>query len=322
MGHHLKLHENEKDFSQAIQATASALGIREVFVQKDYWVCYILKNLSLSEHKSHVVFKGGTSLSKAHKVIHRFSEDVDLAIISNKLTDNQIKPLMKKIESVIATTPLKELADHVAVSKGSKYRKTVWEYNRILAGDFGDASKDLILEINSFTKPSPFNLVSIQTYIADFFAQNNLNDDLISNELHPFQVNVLDLKRTITEKVAAIAGASSRQPDDHSELKNKIRHLYDLAMLLRIPHVVEFINSGEFLEMYETVKIEDKNIPGQRQNSDQHILEAPIFKSTNAVLTDLTDTYQNKFMSLVYKTEDAPQIKEIKAALELVKKRF
>ena len=88
-----------------------------------------------------------------------------------------------------------------------------------------DASKDLILEINSFTKPSPINLVSIQTYIADFFAQNNLNDDLISNELHPFQVNVLDLKRTITEKVAAIAGASSRQPDDHSELKNKIRHL-------------------------------------------------------------------------------------------------
>ena len=318
----MKLHENEKDFSQAIQATASALGIREVFVQKDYWVCYILKNLSLSEHKSQVVFKGGTSLSKAHKVIHRFSEDVDLAIISNGLTDNQIKPLMKKIETVVAITPLKQLTGHAAVSKGSKHRKTVWEYNQVLGGDFGDATKDLILEINSFTKPSPFNLVSIQTYIADFFQQNSLNDDLVSNELHPFQVNVLDLKRTITEKIAAIAGASSRQPDDHSELKNKIRHLYDLAMLLRIQEVVAFINSAEFLVMYETVKIEDRNIPGQRPNNDQHILETPIFKSTGVVLSELTDTYQNKFMSLVYKTESAPQIKEIKAALELVKKRF
>lgn len=318
----MKLHENESDFSQAIQATASALGIREVFVQKDYWVCYILKNLSLSEHRSQVVFKGGTSLSKAHKVIHRFSEDVDLAIISNGLTDSQIKPLMKRIESAIATTPLKELTDHVAVSKGSKYRKTVWEYNKLIGGDFGDASKDLILEINSFTKPSPFNSVSIQTYIADFFEQTNLKADLISNELEAFQVNVLDLKRTITEKIAAIAGASSRQPDDHSELKKKIRHLYDLAMLLRISHVAEFINSPEFLEMYEIIKVEDKNIPGQRQNSDQHILETPIFKSSSSVLSDLTDTYQNNFMSLVYKADGAPQIKEIKAALELVKKRF
>ena len=149
----MKLHERKEDFAQAIQATSAALGIREVFVEKDYWVCFILKNLSLSEYKSQVVFKGGTSLSKAHKVIHRFSEDVDLAIIPNGRTDSQIKPLMKKIESVVAINPLQEVKDHAVESKGSKYRKTVWEYNRVTTGNFGDASQDLMLEINSFSRP-------------------------------------------------------------------------------------------------------------------------------------------------------------------------
>jgi len=70
----LKLHENTKDFLAAIQATSQATGIREVFIEKDYWVCYILKSLSDSPFKDEVIFKGGTSLSKAHKMIHRFSE--------------------------------------------------------------------------------------------------------------------------------------------------------------------------------------------------------------------------------------------------------
>ncbi len=73
-------HQNPKEFKEAIQAASVALGIREVFIEKDYWVCFVLKNLSKSEFKNQVVFKGGTSLSKAYKVIHRFSEDVDLAM--------------------------------------------------------------------------------------------------------------------------------------------------------------------------------------------------------------------------------------------------
>jgi hypothetical protein len=70
LGHYLKLHENKDEFAQAIQAASNNLGIREVFIEKDYWVCFVLKNLSLTdEFKSQVVFKGGTSLSKAHKAI-------------------------------------------------------------------------------------------------------------------------------------------------------------------------------------------------------------------------------------------------------------
>ena len=64
----MKLHEKESEFKDLVALTADHFGIREVFIEKDYWVTYALKNLSLSIHRDKVVFKGGTSLSKTYSV--------------------------------------------------------------------------------------------------------------------------------------------------------------------------------------------------------------------------------------------------------------
>jgi hypothetical protein len=47
-------------------------------LEKDIWVVRAIDGLFLSEFGKHLVFKGGTSLSKAYNVIRRFSEDVDV----------------------------------------------------------------------------------------------------------------------------------------------------------------------------------------------------------------------------------------------------
>jgi len=67
------LHENSDTFRDAIRTASDHLGIRDDFVEKDYWVTFILKRLSESDYSGNVVFKGGTSLSKVHKLIARFS---------------------------------------------------------------------------------------------------------------------------------------------------------------------------------------------------------------------------------------------------------
>jgi predicted nucleotidyltransferase component of viral defense system len=57
------------------------LGIRPTIIEKDVWVCVALKVLfHKSRFEKSVVFKGGTSLSKAHGLIERFSEDIDLVL--------------------------------------------------------------------------------------------------------------------------------------------------------------------------------------------------------------------------------------------------
>src|SRR5579862_4491890 len=70
--------EDRRDiFSEA----AARLGIRPTIIEKDFWVCVTLKFLfQKSRFRKSLVFKGGTSLSKAHGLIERFSEDIDLVL--------------------------------------------------------------------------------------------------------------------------------------------------------------------------------------------------------------------------------------------------
>ena len=63
------------------EAAAQRMALAPAVVEKDFWVCYALDHLF---HKSgfaeSMVFKGGTSLSKAFGLIERFSEDIDLIL--------------------------------------------------------------------------------------------------------------------------------------------------------------------------------------------------------------------------------------------------
>src|SRR5207247_2101860 len=63
------------------EGTATPRNIQAQIVEKDFWVCCTLKELfQLPVIGEHLIFKGGTSLSKVFKVIERFSEDIDVSI--------------------------------------------------------------------------------------------------------------------------------------------------------------------------------------------------------------------------------------------------
>ena len=62
----------------ALNAAANTSGLLPYLLEKDIWVVWSLQHLFVGPYAEHLVFKGGTSLSKAYGVIRRFSEDVDL----------------------------------------------------------------------------------------------------------------------------------------------------------------------------------------------------------------------------------------------------
>ena len=71
------LHKDDKELLRDIIVTVSECTvIEESIVEKDYYVTMILRELV--QRNTNVVFKGGTSLSKAYHVIDRFSEDIDI----------------------------------------------------------------------------------------------------------------------------------------------------------------------------------------------------------------------------------------------------
>lgn len=84
----MRLHENPELFSDAVNAAArplgeGGLGINDIFIEKDYWITRSLQMLSNADCAGKVVFKGGTSLSKAYGIGARFSEDIDMAILDS-----------------------------------------------------------------------------------------------------------------------------------------------------------------------------------------------------------------------------------------------
>ncbi|UTC66970.1 MULTISPECIES: nucleotidyl transferase AbiEii/AbiGii toxin family protein [unclassified Treponema] len=74
-----KISKNELE--QVIRNASQKMGVNEVIIEKDYWVCFVLNYLfSKCKWKDNLTFKGGTSLSKCFSLIQRFSEDIDLIL--------------------------------------------------------------------------------------------------------------------------------------------------------------------------------------------------------------------------------------------------
>jgi len=81
-------------------ATANRLGTLVGNVEKDFWVCWTLDVLyhRLPAGGPRLLFKGGTSLSKAYGLIRRFSEDIDVTVFRDDLNDAYVRPAVR-IES-------------------------------------------------------------------------------------------------------------------------------------------------------------------------------------------------------------------------------
>ena len=75
-----------KELEAYFTEAASRLGLPPHVVEKDFWVCWTLKRVfTLDGISDTLLFKGGTSLSKVHGLIRRFSEDMDVSIHREKL---------------------------------------------------------------------------------------------------------------------------------------------------------------------------------------------------------------------------------------------
>lgn len=302
----MKLHENEEDFKNAILATSSALKIRDIFVEKDYWVTYILKELSKSSHMSEVVFKGGTSLSKAYDLVHRFSEDVDLVILGKEgLSGGQAKTKIRNIEKAVIKEPL-ETDTTFTPSKGSKFRKTVYKYPKVLDSDynFEHATETLILEVNAFANPYPDVPKSIESYIAKHL--RIVDEALIAEyELESFEIKVLGLERTFVEKVLSLARLSIGDSNTYEELNSKVRHFYDVFKLYQVKEILDFVKSIKFKEVLESAIDDDLANPEFKKSwVNCNLKEVKLFEDMSNVFKGINDTYNNQFKSLLYFDED------------------
>lgn len=258
MENQMKLHNNKEAFNNAILFTSNNIKIAPDFIEKDYWISLVLKRLSESKYVDSVVFKGGTSLSKGHKLINRFSEDVDVAVILTPDTSgNKIKTLIRTVEKEIAADLTEKEVDGVT-SKGSRFRKAVYEFPVTLTQKQNSSiPESIIVEINSFANPFPYHRVSIQSMIGEYLQSQNQEELVKKYDLGAFEVNVLDKEQTLIEKLVSLIRFSFSN-NVFESISGKIRHFYDLYFLLNDKKCNSYVNSEEFINQFKKVLVHDQ----------------------------------------------------------------
>lgn len=245
----MNLHNDTELFSQAIVMASRQLGIRREFVEKDYWICRSLQLLADSDREHHAVFKGGTSLTKAYGIGSRFSEDIDIAIVdAGSMSGNQLKTVIKETAHTMSSE-LVEVSKAGLTSKGSHYYKAFFAYP--VVSDIPNASNtfkqgEILLEINSFANPYPWEVRQISSFVTDFLNIQGRQDIIAENGMQSFELAVLDKRRTLVEKLVSLVRCSLG--DNYmADLTAHIRHFYDLYYLSLDADCSSYIHSSAFL---------------------------------------------------------------------------
>lgn len=239
--------------------TGAGRGVADTIIEKDFWVCWTLRRLfGLPKGATAtLVFKGGTSLSKAFGAIRRFSEDIDMSFdraelgytgdrdpervgISRKQAERLIDDLVADVEHHIAEELLPALRAAIVEQLGEPANgewaleidaadaQTVnFHYpTALITAEYEGMAyitPRVKLELGARGNPWPTDEKIIRPYAADDYPDFFEEPDTV--------VIVLSARRTFWEKATALH-AEAHRPANSPTPQYFSRHYYDLAMLL------------------------------------------------------------------------------------------
>lgn len=234
--------ENRELFRDAILLTSQKLEVSEDIVEKDYYVTLILKKLSSIDEYT-VVFKGGTSLSKAFQVIDRFSEDIDITFTERlgearrkKLKYNILKPIADELGLVIRNF------DSIESDKNLNHYDFYYES---VVGDrvINAISPYVKLETSLMSYAFPTEERALGNYILDALELEE-RELITTYDLGTFPMCVQSLSRTLIDKIFAVCDYYLL-----GKARRNARHLYDIYKLTEYVEI-----NTDFLKLVKEVR--------------------------------------------------------------------
>ena len=223
-----------------------ATRIQKKNIEKDWWVTQVLKAIFALPYAEHLSFKGGTSLSKAWKVIARFSEDIDIAInreylgFSGELSRTQVSDKLRRaacsfvreklsadIRQQLVSNGIREdlFSVHVNITSVSTVDPEVIyiEYKTLFP--FEDYVQNVVkVEVSGRSMSEPLQSVSLSSIFDETFPDAAFVEQ-------SFPVSVVRPERTFLEKVMLLHEEFAK-PTAEMRTERMSRHLYDLERML------------------------------------------------------------------------------------------
>jgi predicted nucleotidyltransferase component of viral defense system len=246
---------------EILQEVSEKTNLPAYAVEKDWWVVQALTILFELEVGEHLVFKGGTSLSKAWNAIERFSEDIDLAIdraffnFNGELGKNQRDRLRKKANQYICGT-LYPALQNAFNDKGIQDIKIELDENTtsdqdpvIISVYYPNVIKSpgyikprVQIEIGCRSLREPFENRAIQSLVDNIYPQAVF-------ALQPIQIPSVLPERTFLEKIFLLHEELQR-PKNKMKVNRLSRHLYDVYKMSKTEIASKALLNKE---LYETI---------------------------------------------------------------------
>ena len=152
----MKLHLNKELLKDMIDALNTRSGIAIDIIEKDYYVCMLLKELSKKQSELKAYFKGGTAIYKILDTMNRFSEDIDLTVkVLAEESNTRNKKRLKESALGYKIEGLELIKDECIDNKGSV--TGIYKYNSVYA-DMDEPLQragKIQVEATSFTVSEP-----------------------------------------------------------------------------------------------------------------------------------------------------------------------
>ena len=312
------------------QDISNRTGMPAFAVEKDWWVTQALTIIFEMEVGQSLVFKGGTSLSKAWKLIQRFSEDVDLAIdrtflgFKGNLSKKQ-RTNLRKQAGIFTTEPFYQELERRFIAKG--FSDVRFE---VVPADDSDQDPRIILihypnlietpdyilprvqiEIGCRSLREPYSLKRFGSLIDEIYEDREFSYPLID-------VPVVNPERTFLEKLFLLHEEFHR-PLEKMRVDRLSRHLYDVHQLANSEVAEKAINNKELYEIIVSHRFTFSKVSGVDYNSlnPKTLDPTPIPEVIEAWKAD----YQKMREQMIYE-EKPPTFDELLSSIEKLKVRL
>jgi hypothetical protein len=325
----LKMTDANKRNIFAETARQKALPISSI--EKDWWIVHTLFAVFSTEYADKLIFKGGTSLSKAWNLIERFSEDIDLALdreflgFTDNLSSSEIRKLRRASYEFISTRfvsaldlSFKEIGFENVMVKPQQVVNHDQDpliieiyYPKLTERDLY-LRPDILVEIGSRSLKEPYSQQNISTFVSEIFAEMPFTENpLIAPTVNP--------ERTFLEKVFLLHEEYQRPPEK-IRVERLSRHLYDIEKLSRTSYFQIALTNKE---LYNTIVMHRERFSrvggaNYEKHSPEHIRIIP----PEHLLSLWEDDYEKMKNSMIYgeKLSFEELIKRIKNVQKTINK--
>lgn len=235
---------NIAERKEIINQTSAKTGIIPTAIEKDFWVMIALKAIFETKYGEHIVFKGGTSLSKGWNLIERFSEDIDLGIdrtylkFGGGLSRSGVTRLRKNAAKFVAEKFVPELEEKLIQNGVMEFSLDLVDFEESdtdpmsIKLEYKSITKEIeylkpriLIEISSRSLRDPFEMRGMISFIGSLYPDKLFSDIEI-------QVPTVLPSRTMLEKIFLLHEEFQKPEGKKIRHERMTRHLYDIEKLM------------------------------------------------------------------------------------------